>query len=92
MGFRVEFQSTSPTSAFTSILRYEEKSVVDPVARTLRTERVLNGDESRGGKWVNMPNSTPDLGDSKVPITIPARTMIAEVEVYSTDEEFADLC
>ncbi|KAH8883081.1 family 35 putative beta-galactosidase glycoside hydrolase [Thozetella sp. PMI_491] len=85
MGYKVEFKSTSPTSFFSGILRFEEKSVIDPEKGTLRTERVLNGDESRSGKWANMPPEVPDMGKGFIPLTIPARTMIAEIHVYSLD-------
>ncbi|KAH8887895.1 glycoside hydrolase [Thozetella sp. PMI_491] len=85
-GFRVEFKSTSPTSAFTGILRFEEKSVVNATTGELRTERKLNGDETRSGKWCNMPDEDPDYGEGVIAVTIPGRTMIAEATVYSLDK------
>ncbi|VUC26715.1 unnamed protein product [Clonostachys rosea] len=85
-GFKVEFKSRSATSAFTGILRAEEKSVQDPVTGDLRTERILNGDETRSGKWVNMPSENPDYGDGFIPLLTPAGTRIVEVQVYSIDE------
>ncbi|KAH8589561.1 family 35 putative beta-galactosidase glycoside hydrolase [Bisporella sp. PMI_857] len=86
-GFKVEFKATSTRSVFTGILRFDEKSVVDKATGTLRTERRLNGDETRSGAWANMPNEKPDPGQIPIPITIPARTMIAEVTVFSLEEE-----
>ncbi len=89
-GFRVEFKSTSPSSAFTGILSFEEKSVVDAETGELRTERRLNGDETRSGKFVNMPSEGPDYGGTFIAVTIPARTMIAETTVYSLEKEDVD--
>jgi Domain of unknown function (DUF5597) len=86
-GFKVEFKATSPSSTFTGILRFDEKSVVDKLTGTLRTERRLSGDETRSGAWANMPNETSDQGDIPIPITIAARTMIAEVTLFSLEEE-----
>ncbi|KAH7394604.1 family 35 putative beta-galactosidase glycoside hydrolase [Pyrenochaeta sp. MPI-SDFR-AT-0127] len=84
MGFKVEFASNEPGPlAYTGILRFEEKSVVDSEVGLLRTDRILNGDETRSGQWANMPNEDPDYGTAFIPITVPARTMIAEVQVYS---------
>ncbi|EXK78070.1 hypothetical protein FOQG_17251 [Fusarium oxysporum f. sp. raphani 54005] len=85
-GFKVEFKSTSRTSAFTGIIHFEEKSV-DPASGSLRTERRLNGDETRSGKWANMPVENPDYGEGFIPLTVPAGTMIAEVMVYSLEQE-----
>ena len=53
---------------------------------TLKTERKLNGDETRSGKFCMMPNEEPDYGGFPICVTIPARTMIAEVEVYSIEK------
>jgi hypothetical protein len=83
-GFQATFQSCSPRSIFTGILRMEEKEVVDGKLQTLRR---LNGDETRSGKSCVMPNEAPDYGSFPVAITIPARTGISEVEVYSLLEE-----
>ncbi|CAH0055025.1 unnamed protein product [Clonostachys solani] len=85
-GFKVEFKSRSATSTFTGILRAEEKSVQNTVTGALRTERVLNGDETRSGKWVNMPSENPDYGDGFIPLLTPAGTRIVEAQVYSIDE------
>lgn len=86
-GFKVEWKSRSPTSVYTGIVRFLEKSVANEVDGTLNTERKLNGDETRSGMWANMPNAIPDYGDSIIPISIPARTMIAEATVYSLDKK-----
>lgn len=86
-GFKVEWKSVSPTSLYTGIVRFLEKSVVNEADGTLRTERKLNGDETRSGMWANMPDAVPDCGDTVIPICIPARTMIAEATVYSLDKK-----
>jgi hypothetical protein len=85
-GFQAEFKSMKPTSTFTGILRMTEKSVIDVEKGTLRTERRLNGDETRSGIYAMMPNEDPDYGGFPICVTIPARTMIAEVEVYALEE------
>lgn len=86
-GFQAEFKSLNPKSTFTGILSMTEKSVVDVANGTLQTERKLNGDETRSGIYCMMPNENPDYGGFPICVTIPARTMIAEVEVYSLEEE-----
>ena len=53
--------------------------------------RILNGDETRSGAFCMMPNEEPDYGGFPICVTIPARTMIAEVEVYSLEEDSGDL-
>lgn len=82
-GFNATFKSTK--KPFTGILSFVEKSVVDAEKGVLRTERVLNGDETRSGLFCIMPNEDPDYGGFPICVTIPARTMIAEVEVYSLE-------
>lgn len=90
--FKVQFSAKSETASYTGILQVLEKSVLGPRNGVLRTERKFNGDETRSGTWVNMPSENPDYGGSCVPITIPARTMIAEVEVYWLERsETADI-
>ncbi|EAU31428.1 conserved hypothetical protein [Aspergillus terreus NIH2624] len=86
-GFQVRAKSVSPTSAFTGILRFEEKVVANKETGELRTLRVLNGDETRSGIFAMMPNEDPDYGGFPICVTIPARTMIAEVEFYSVEEQ-----
>jgi hypothetical protein len=49
----------------------------------LKTVRRLNGDETRSGRYAMMPSEDPDYGGFPIAITIPARTMIAEVRPYS---------
>lgn len=86
-GFQVSFRSTRASSAFTGILSFKEKKVVEG---KLETVRWLNGDETRSGKVAVMPSAAPDYGGFPIAITIPAGTMIAECEVYSLDEESED--
>ncbi|KAN0095976.1 glycoside hydrolase family 35 protein [Hyaloscypha variabilis] len=88
-GFQAVFTSTSPKSTFTGILRFEEK-IPDPETGKLGKGRSLNGDETRSGKFCIMPNEEPDYGGFPICVTIPARTMVAEVEVYSLEEESGD--
>lgn len=88
-GFQVRATSLSPTATFTGILRFEEKFVVNRDTGELKTLRVLNGDETRSGIFAMMPNEDPDYGGFPICVTIPARTMIAEVEFYSIDDETA---
>ncbi|OJJ42716.1 hypothetical protein ASPZODRAFT_76392 [Penicilliopsis zonata CBS 506.65] len=85
-GFQVRARALSANSHFTGILRFEEKIVVDRSTGELRTLRVLNGDESHSGVFAMMPNEDPDYGNFPICVTIPARTMIAELELYSLEE------
>ncbi|EXA30885.1 hypothetical protein FOVG_17762 [Fusarium oxysporum f. sp. pisi HDV247] len=85
-GFKAEWKSRSSTLPYTDIISFLEKSV-DVETQELRTERVLNGDESNGGTRANMPNDDPDYGDAIVPVLIPARTGIAVVQVFSLPNE-----
>lgn len=85
-GFQVRARALSSSSAFTGFLRFEEKQVVDIEAGQLKTLRTLNGDETRSGIFAMMPNEEPDYGGFPICVTIPARTMIAELEVYSLEE------
>ncbi|KAH7359957.1 beta-galactosidase [Pyrenochaeta sp. MPI-SDFR-AT-0127] len=80
-GFQVRFASTRKGSSFTGILSFVEK-VATQVTNELVTGRTLNGDETRTGELAIMPSQQPDLGTFPICITIPARTGIAEVEVY----------
>ena len=81
-GFQVTF--THETAPYTGILRFEEKEIDDKGA--LQTLRMLNGDETRSGKFCIMPNQDPDYGGFPICVTIPARTCIAECEAYKLDE------
>ena len=83
-GFQVKFRSTNPKSTFTGILSAKEKEVKED--GELTTLRVLNGDETRSGAYMIMPGPDPDYGGFPIRVTIPARTCIAEVEVYSLEE------
>ncbi|EWZ28168.1 family 35 putative beta-galactosidase glycoside hydrolase [Fusarium oxysporum Fo47] len=83
-GFKVQFKPRSGTSVVSGLLRLYEKEVADQNG-TLRTARHLNGDESRSGTWANMPGDESHIGESAVPIAIPARTGIAEVQVYQVE-------
>ncbi|KAJ5767819.1 glycoside hydrolase [Penicillium manginii] len=56
----------------------------------LQTLRILNGDETRIGKFLIRPNDKPDYGGFPIAVTIPAKTCIAEVEVYDVIEEDED--
>lgn len=88
-GFQAVFRSLNPKSTFTGILEFLEKEPVKgPDGRTeLRTLRRLNGDETRSGRFAMMPGFDPDYGGFPICVTIPARTMVAEVEPYSLEEE-----
>ena len=85
-GFQATFKSVSPKSTFTGILNFTEK-MVDKETGKLTRGRRLNGDETRSGKFCIMPNEDPDYGGFPICVTIPARTMIAECEVYSLEED-----
>jgi hypothetical protein len=85
-GFQVRAESVAPGSTFTGILEFLEKAVEDEETGRLRTVRVFNGDETRSGKFAVMPNEDPDYGDFAISVTIPARTMIAEVRFYSVTD------
>ena len=60
-GFKVEWTSGDAGLPYTDMRSDLEKSV-DEETGELRTERVLNGDESSGGTKVNIPNHEPDYG------------------------------
>lgn len=81
-GFQVRFEHE--TGAFTGILRFEEKEARGDGLETLR---MLNGDETRSGAFCIMPNEEPDYGGFPICVTIPARTMLAEAEVYALEDE-----
>ena len=86
-GFQIEAKALSKKSHYSGILRFEEKAVDDAATGKLRTVRVLNGDETRSGQWGAMPNEDPDYGGFPICVTIPARTMIAEIEFYSLERD-----
>lgn len=78
-GFRASFKSLDPKAYYTDLLKVEKEVDANGDLRTLRR---LNGDETRGGQFVNMPNDDPDYSGFPISITIPARTKIAEASVY----------
>ncbi|CEL07035.1 hypothetical protein ASPCAL10201 [Aspergillus calidoustus] len=93
-GFQVRFRGLEAGVTFTGILEALEKEVAYPEEGAgsnsgeieLRTLRVLNGDETRSGEFLIMPNEEPDYGGFPIAVTIPARTCIAEVEAYTISE------
>ncbi|KAG7139943.1 hypothetical protein HYQ46_013380 [Verticillium longisporum] len=87
-GFHVYFKSVRPEATFTGILRAEEKEVTE--TGELRTLRVFNGDETRSGEFLMMPNDDPDYSGFPIAVTIPARTCIAELEAYWVAEAEED--
>ena len=84
-GFQVRAKAVSKKSHYTGILHFEEKVVEDSEAGKLKRGRILNGDETRSGRFGMMPNEDPDYGGFPICVTIPARTMIAEIEFYSLE-------
>ncbi|EFQ32492.1 glycoside hydrolase [Colletotrichum graminicola] len=87
-GFNVRFRSLRREATFTGILAAAEKETA--ADGTLRTLRVLNGDETRSGAFLIMPNDDPDYGGFHIAVTVPARTCIAEVEAYWVAEDDED--
>ncbi|KAL4906989.1 hypothetical protein BDW74DRAFT_167033 [Aspergillus multicolor] len=85
-GFQVRFRGLDENVTFTGILDAREKEYDDRTGE-LRTLRVLNGDETRSGEFLIMPNDEPDYGGFPIAVTIPARTCIAEVEAYTVCEK-----
>ncbi|KAG7414948.1 hypothetical protein Forpi1262_v016810 [Fusarium oxysporum f. sp. raphani] len=81
-GFQAVFESLDPRSYYTGILKFEEQEF-NPSSGKLDTLRRLNGDETRSGQFVIMPNDDPDYAGFPISITIPARTRIAECSIYS---------
>ncbi|KAL4782587.1 glycoside hydrolase superfamily [Aspergillus varians] len=85
-GFQIRFRGLDEKVTFTGILDAREKEV-DETTGELSTLRVLNGDETRSGEFLIMPNDDPDYGGFPIAVTIPARTGIAEVEAYTVAEK-----
>ncbi|KAL2828578.1 glycoside hydrolase superfamily [Aspergillus pseudoustus] len=79
-GFQASFKSVKKGAVFTGILKAKEMEVSEE--GNLHPLRLLNGDETRGGSAVVLPNEEPDPGEFPIATLIPARTGIAEVEVY----------
>lgn len=61
--------------------------ITNPDTGEMRDGRVLNGDETRSGEVAIMPSDDPDYGDFPISITVPARTSVAECEVYALVHE-----
>jgi hypothetical protein len=87
-GFHVRFKSVRKEATFAGILHAEEKEV--DKNGNLQTLRIINGDETRHGEFLIMPNDDPDYGGFPIAVTIPARTCIAEVEAYWVAEAEED--
>lgn len=87
-GFHVYFKSIRKEATFTGILRAKELEVAED--GSLRTLRILNGDETRSGEFLMMPNEDPDYGGFPIAVTIPARTCIAQVQPYYIAEAEED--
>ncbi|KAH8649242.1 hypothetical protein BX600DRAFT_419407 [Xylariales sp. PMI_506] len=90
-GFQVRFRSFAKGATFTGILYAEEKEFDPASPGGLRTLRTLNGDETRSGEFLIMPNDEPDYGGFPIAVTIPARTCIAELQAYWVCEDSEDL-
>jgi hypothetical protein len=80
--------SFHPVSIISPVSSHSEKEVDDK--GQLQTLRILNGDETRSGEFLIMPNNEPDYGGFPIAVTIPAKTCIAEVEAYYVIEEDDD--
>ncbi|KNB20343.1 hypothetical protein FOXG_17401 [Fusarium oxysporum f. sp. lycopersici 4287] len=84
-GFQARFKGLAKGVTFTGLQNVKEmESDQEGKLHVLRT---FNGDETRGGEAVVMPNEEPDYGDFPIATTIPARTGIAQVEVYTLTED-----
>lgn len=84
LGILVSFTYMNPKSNFSGILRAEEKEMGQD--SSLRTLRVLNGDETNHGTILILASQNPDVGIVPIPVFAPARTMIAECMPYSLEE------
>ncbi|RFN47663.1 hypothetical protein FIE12Z_8120 [Fusarium flagelliforme] len=87
-GFHARFKAAGKNATFGGILRGEEKEVDEN--GELKTLRILNGDETRHGEFMMMPNDDPDYGGFPIAVTPGARTCIAEVEAYCITEDEDD--
>jgi hypothetical protein len=86
--FHVYFNSVHKEATFTGILWAKELEYMkDGSPRPLR---ILNGDETRSGEFLMMPNDGPDHGGFPIAVTIPARTCIAQVQPYYIAESEED--
>ena len=87
-GYSVGFDRVIPAGkdpVFTGLIGFWEKGVTNEETGELETLRTLNGDEVGNGSWAIMASATIDLGGFCIPAFIPAKTRIAEVEVYFLD-------
>jgi hypothetical protein len=87
-GFHARFKAARKDATFGGILWGEEKEVDEN--GNLQTLRILNGDETRHGEFMMMPNDDPDYGGFPIAVTPGARTCIAEVEAYWIAEDEDD--
>ncbi|KAF5672036.1 beta-galactosidase [Fusarium heterosporum] len=87
-GFHARFKGARKDATFGGILWGEEKEVDED--GNLKTLRILNGDETRHGEFMMMPNDDPDYGGFPIAVTPGARTCIAEVEAYWIAEDEDD--
>ncbi|EJT73593.1 hypothetical protein GGTG_07449 [Gaeumannomyces tritici R3-111a-1] len=88
-GFQVRARATSARATFTGILRFEEKRAVSDGDGGVRLEtlRTLNGDKTRSVVFAVMLGPDPDYGGFPSCVTVPAKTMIAELSFYHLEEE-----
>ncbi|KAL8284374.1 hypothetical protein RB597_001614 [Gaeumannomyces tritici] len=86
-GFQVRARATSARATFTGILRFEEKRAVSDGDGGVRLEtlRTLNGDKTRSVVFAVMLGPDPDYGGFPSCVTVPAKTMIAELSFYHMD-------
>ncbi|KAJ4131974.1 hypothetical protein NW765_013786 [Fusarium oxysporum] len=84
-GFQARFKGLAKGVAFTGL--HSVKEMESDQEGKLHVLRMFNGDETKGGEAVVMPNEEPDYGDFPVATTIPARTGVAQVEVYTLAED-----
>lgn len=84
-GFQASFKSAKRGVGLTGILSVKELEVSEQ--GNLRLLRLLNGDETRRGLALVMPNKDSDYGEIPIATSIPSRTGIAEIEVYTREED-----
>ncbi|CAO1639578.1 unnamed protein product [Sympodiomycopsis kandeliae] len=82
-GFCITFRSLRSEAAFTGIATADEMIVTSSNGQpALSKGRRLNGDETRSGESLIMPNENPDYGGFPIAITVPAETRVAECVPY----------
>lgn len=79
-GLQVRSEAVPKEVTFCGILRAAGKEVDNQ--DQLQTLKIWNGDETRSGEVLVMPNDEPDHGGFPIAVTIPARICVAEVEAY----------